>query len=70
MKIPQINLDIFSNQIFVKVNRLFVLVYSNQDDAKRFKSRRYYLPKGIIKNYNMITNGKNFYDQAIDSDIK
>ena len=62
MKIPQINLDIFSNQIFVKVNRLFVLVYSNQDDAKRFKSRRYYLPKGIIKNYNMITNGKNFYD--------
>ena len=28
------------------------------------------LPKGIIKNYNIIINGKNFYDQAIDSDIK
>ena len=26
--------------------------------------------KGIIKNYNVIINGKNFYDQAIDSDIK
>ena len=40
------------------------------DDIKRFKIQRYYLPKGIIKNYNVIINGKNFYDQAIDSDIK
>ena len=56
---------------FVGVNRLLVLVYSNQDvDSKRFRHRRYYLPKGIIKNYNVIINGKNFYDQAIDSDIK
>ena len=29
-----------------------------------------YLPKGIIKNYNVIINGENFYDQPIDSDIK
>ena len=28
------------------------------------------MSKGIIKNYNVIINGKNFYDQAIDSDIK
>ena len=28
------------------------------------------LPKGIIVNYNVISNGNNFYDQAIDSDIK
>ena len=56
---------------FVEVNRLFVLVYSNQDDnAKGFKSQRYYLPKGIIKSYNIIINGKDFYDQPIDSDIK
>ena len=50
---------------------MFVLVYTNQDDnAKRFKAKRYYLPKAIIKNYNVIINGKNFYDQAIDSDVK
>ena len=56
---------------FVGVNRLFDLFYSNQDaNCKRFKSRRYYLLKGIIKNYNVIINGKNFYDQPIDSDIK
>ena len=28
------------------------------------------LPKCIIKDYNVIINGKNFYDQAFDSDIK
>ena len=53
------------------VNRLFVLVFSDQDaNPQKFKSRRYYLPKGIIKNYNIIVNGKNFYDQAIASHIK
>ena len=70
------NLDIlyfilFIKSNFVRVNRLFVFVHSNQDnDSKRFKSQIYYLPKGIIKNYNVIINGKNFYDQPIDSDIK
>ena len=56
---------------FVGVNRLFLLVYLNRDnDVKQFKTRRYYLTKGRIKNYNVIINGKNFYDQPIDSDIK
>ena len=50
---------------------MFVLVYLNQDaNSERFKTRRYYLPKGIIKNYNFIINGKNFYDEPILSDIK
>ena len=44
---------------FVGVNRLLVLIYSNQDNnAKTFKTRRCYLPKGIIDNYNVIINGK------------
>ena len=55
---------------FVGVNRLFVFVYSNLDNAKKSKAKRFYLPKGIIKHYNVIINGKSFYDQAIDSDIK
>ena len=38
--------------------------------VKQLKTERYYLPKGIIKNYNIIINGKNFHDQEIDSDIK
>ena len=61
----------FLESNFVGVNRLYVLVYSNEHaNSKRFKAKRYYLSKGIIKNYNVIINGKSFYDQGIDSDIK
>ena len=61
----------FLESNFVRVNRLFVLLYTNQDaNTKRFNARKYYLPKGIIKNYNIIINGKNVYDQPINSDIK
>ena len=61
----------FLKSNFVGVNRLFVLNYTNEaNHAKRFNTRRYYLPKGIIKIYNAIINGKNFYDQPIESDIK
>ena len=56
---------------FIGENRLFNLVYTNQDEnSERFKAKRYYLPKGIIKNYNVIINRKSFYDQAVDSDVK
>ena len=34
------------------------------------KGKRYYLPKDIIINYIVILNGKSFYNQAIDCDIK
>ena len=58
-------------KIFFRVKRLFILVYLNQDaDLKSFKAKKYYLPKGIIENYNVINNGKNFYGQPLDSDIK
>ena len=41
----------FLESKFVGVNRLFVSVYSSQDNfSKRFKAKRYYLPKGIIDN--------------------
>ena len=43
----------------VVVNRLFVLVYSNQyDNSKRFNAKACYLPEGMIKNYNVIINAK------------
>ena len=61
----------FLESNFVRVNKLFVLLYTNQDaNTKRFNARKYYLPKDIIKNYNIIINGKNVYDQSINSDIK
>ena len=48
---------------FVGVHRLFVLVYPNRnDDVKRFKTKRYYLPRCITKHYSVMINGKKFYD--------
>ena len=45
---------------------MFLLLYSNQyDNAKRYKVRIYYLSKIVIKNYNFIINGKNFYNQQV-----
>ena len=47
----------FLESNFVGVNTLFVLVYTNQNvNAKRSNARKYYLPKGIIKNYNVTIN--------------
>ena len=61
----------FLKSNFAGVNRLFVLVYLNRENGVNwFKTRRHYLPKGINKSYNVIINGKNLYDQPIDSDIK
>ena len=72
IKLQQINIDTyFLESSFVGVNRLFVLVYTNEaNDAKRFNAGKYYLPKSIIKNHNVIIDGKNFYDLTIDSNIK
>ena len=48
-----------------------VLVYLSQDvNSKRFKAKIYYLPKYIIKNYNVIINRKNFCDKFIEFTIK
>ena len=42
----------------------------NRRWCKKVYSSNILFNEGIIKNYNVILNGKNFYDQAIDSDIK
>ena len=45
----------FLKSNFVGVNRLFVLVYANEaNNTKRFNAQKYNLPKGIIKNYNVM----------------
>ena len=40
---------------FLELNFVRLSIYSNQDDKE---SQRCYLPKGVIKNHNVITNGK------------
>ena len=51
---------------FQEINRLFVLAYEN--DAQRTSARGYYLPNVEIKNYNLMINGENVFDQPIKND--
>ena len=45
----------FLESNFVEVNRLVFLVYSDHDDNdKRRRGKIYYLPEGIMENYNVI----------------
>ena len=48
---------------FQGVNRLFVLAFENDDD--RTSDDQYYLPTVETKDYNIMINGENFFDQPI-----
>ena len=48
---------------FQGVNRLLVLALEN--DAQRTSSKRYYLLNVEIKDYNVMIDGKNFFDQLV-----
>ena len=61
-------LNCLINPRFQGVNRLFVLSFENEDD--RTSHARYYLPKVEIKDYNVMIDGKSFFDQPIDSMTK
>ena len=57
------NLNHLVEPSFQGVNRLFVLAFENDDD--RTSSDKYYLPTVEIKDYNIMINGENFFDQPI-----
>ena len=55
------NLNHLVEPSFQGVNRLFVLAFENDDD--RTIDEKYYLPTVEIKDYNVMINGENFFDQ-------
>ena len=57
------NLNHLVEPSFQEVNRLFVLAFENDD--QRTSTNGYYLPNVEIKNYNIMINGENFFDQPI-----
>ena len=63
-----INLD----PSFQGVNRLFVMAYIREDNnqATRNGRRKYCLPRIDLNKYNVITDGRNFYDNPIESDVE
>ena len=54
------NLNHLIEPSFQGVNRLFVLAFEN--DAQRTSNKRYYIPNVKIKDYNVMIDGKNFFD--------
>ena len=62
-----INLD----PSFQGVNRLFVMAYNRVDgQPTRTGQRKYYLSRISLNKYNVIIDGRNFYDNAVESDIE
>ena len=56
---------------FQDVNRLFVMTYNRVDgQPTRNRQRKYYLPRINLNKYNVIIDGRNFYDNPIESDIE
>ena len=53
------------NPSFQGVSILFVLSFENEND--RISHSNYYLPKVEIKDYNVMIDGRNFFDQPINS---
>ena len=62
------------DSFFQGVNRLFVLAFYNTNNGanrvERDSHRKYFLPRINITNYNVLIDGRNFYDQPINDQIK
>ena len=59
------NLNCLIDPTFCKVNRLFVLSFKNVDDRTSFS--KYYTPSVGIKDFNVLIDGKTFFDVPIKS---
>ena len=60
------NLNYLIEPRFQDVNTLFVLAFENHE--QRTSNKGYYIPNVEIKDYNVMTNGKNFFDQPVKND--
>ena len=60
---------------FQGVKRLFVLAYfiaanDANNEASIKNNKKYFLPRGEINNYNVLVDGKKFYDQPINDKME
>ena len=60
------NLNILIDPTFTNVNRLFVLAYQNADDRQSYS--QFYLPKVMVKYYNVIIDRLAFFDFPIKTE--
>ena len=57
------NLNYVIDPTFTKFNRLFVLSFKNENDRTSFS--KYYVPGVQIKDFNVLIDGKGFFDMPI-----
>ena len=60
------NLNYWIDPKFTKVNRLFVLSFENENDRASFS--KHYVPNVQIKDFNVLIDGKCFFDISIKYD--
>ena len=60
------NLNYLIDPKFTKVNRLFVLSFENENDRASFS--KHYVPNVQIKDFNVLIDGKCFFDISIKYD--
>ena len=60
------NLNILIDPTFTNVNRIFVLAYQTADDRQSFS--KFYLPKVMVKDFNVIIAKLAFFDLPIKTE--
>ena len=66
---PQNNLNYLIDPTFTNVNRLFVLILSrNSNTDSRYSYSNYYVQKVKINDFNVLIDGKSFFDLPIKNE--
>ena len=60
------NLNILVDPTFTNVNRLFVFAYQTADDRQSYS--QFYLPKVMVRDYNVIIRKLAFFDLPIKTE--
>ena len=63
------NLNYLINPTFTNVNRLFVLSFpTNNNTDSRYSFSTYYVPKVKVNDFNVLIDGKRFFDLPVKND--
>ena len=66
IQVPKPYLDFWVDPSFTGVNRIFGLSFENKNN--RIVHIKFYLPTVEIKDYNVMIDGQNFFDQSVKND--
>ena len=62
------DLNYLTDPTFTNVNGLFVLTFENEDDRTSFS--KYYVTKVEIKDFNVLINGKPFFEFPVKNKVE